>query len=189
MPRPPILPLLDWRAIFASGQEYAAWIAAGEFPEKRRRMEEDLQTFVLEDAAAAALAALPRPVHVIAIAEDWCGDVVRHIPALQAMAHRQPSLRPRYIARAQHPEVFARFLTNGGEAIPKLVFLSADFVECGHWGPMPESCREWIARGKAAGDAAGARQRVAALYAQDPARAEVVRELLRHCDIASTMRL
>jgi len=82
--------------------------------------------------------------------------------------------------------VFARFLTNGGEAIPKFVFLSGEFVECGNWGPMPAACRELIARGKASGDGATARQKVAALYAADDRKREVVNELLDRIDVASS---
>jgi hypothetical protein len=82
--------------------------------------------------------------------------------------------------------LFARFLTNGGEAIPKFIFLSDRFVECGNWGPMPENCKELIARGKACGDVATARKKVSAFYEQGSACREVVSELLRLVDIASS---
>jgi len=184
MPRPPILPTLDWKAVFASGQDYAAWIAAGESPDNRAKMEALRQAQELEPQAAGFLAALPRPVHVVAIAEDWCGDVVRHVPVLQRLAEAAPNLRVRYISRQQWPDVFARFLTNGGEAIPKFVFLSEAFVECGNWGPMPGPCRELIARGKACGDVAAARRKVHGFYEADGNRRMVVSELLELIDIA-----
>ena len=186
MPRPPILPTIDWRAVFAGGLDYDVWIRQGESPESRRKMEEDLAALALEPHQAAALAALPRDVHVLAIAEDWCGDVVRHVPPLQRLAAAGPRLHVRYVTRAGRPDVFARFLTCGGEAIPKFIFLSADFVECGHWGPMPERCRELIARGKALGDVKLARERVSALYAADPTRREAIEELMSLIAIAST---
>ena len=49
---------------------------------------------------------------------------------------------------------------------------------------LPESCRELIARGKACGDVAAARKKVAVRYEQDTARREVVTELLKLVDIA-----
>jgi hypothetical protein len=190
MPRPPILPTLDWAAIFNAGLEWSRWIEIGEFPDHRRRMEEDRRSFVLEGPVGAFVAALPKTVHVVAIAEDWCGDVVRHAPVLQAMADRsQGRVVVRYITRADRPDVFVRFVTNGGEAIPKFVFLSERFVECGHWGPMPDACRELISRGKAVGDPGLARKRVSELYAFDAERKDVVRELARLCDIASSTRV
>jgi hypothetical protein len=184
MPRPATLPTVDWKAVFESGLDYAAWLAAAEAAEQREKLEAERRALALEPAVAGYLAALPRPVHVIAIAEDWCGDVVRHVPVLQRLAEAGPLLKVRYISREQHPEVFIRFLTNGGEAIPKFIFLSDRFVECGSWGPMPEGCRELIARGKACGDVAAARKKISVRYEQDTTRREVVAELLHLVDIA-----
>ncbi len=186
MPRPAILPLIDWKAVFDSGLDYAAWLAAAESPEQRDKLEAQRTALVLEPLAKGALAALARPVHVVAIAEDWCGDVVRHVPVLQRMAEAGPMLRIRYISRQQWPDVFVRFLTNGGEAIPKFIFLSDRFVECGSWGPMPEACRELISRGKACGDVAAARKKVSAHYEADGNRREVLRELLGLLDVAAS---
>ena len=186
MPRPATLPTLDWKTIFQSGQDYTTWITTGESPENRARMETLRQAQALEPQAAAFLAALPRPVHVVAIAEDWCGDVVRHVPVLRRLAEAGPNLKVRFITRTQWPDVFARFLTNGGEAIPKFIFLSEAFVECGNWGPMAGPLRELIARGKACGDVAAARKKVSAFYEADANRRMVVSELLQLIDIAVT---
>jgi hypothetical protein len=186
MPQPPILPLLDWKAVFDSGKEYPAWLAGAASLEKRQKMELFREGLVLEPQARGFLSALSRPVRVVAIAEDWCGDVVRFVPVLQRLAEAAPNLAVRFISRQQYPEVFVRFLTNGGEAIPKFIFLSEAWVECGNWGPMPEICRELIARGKACGDIAAARKRVSALYEVDSNRRMAVVELMKLIDIASS---
>ncbi len=186
MPRPATLPTLDWKSVFESGLDYAAWINTGESPENRDKMETLRRSQALEPQAAAFLAALPRPVHVVAIAEDWCGDVVRHVPVLERLAEAAPNLKVRFITRMQRPDVFARFLTNGGEAIPKFIFLSDAFVECGNWGPMPAPLRDLISRGKACGDVAAARKKVSAFYEADANRRMVVEELLHLIDIATS---
>ncbi len=186
MPQPPILPLIDWPEVFTSGKTYDKWIGDAGAPDNAKAMEEQRAAQRLEPHEEALLAALPRTVHVVAIAEDWCGDVVRHVPVLQRLADAAPKLQVRFIERGQHPDVFARFLTNGGEAIPKFVFLSDRFVECGNWGPMPALCRELLSRGKACGDVGAARQKVGALYQADADKREVVRELLALIDIASS---
>lgn len=186
MPRPSVLPFVDWKKIFESSKPYEEWIAEGESEENRATIRRILAGLSLPPHITALLAALPRPVHVVAIAEDWCGDVVRHVPALQRLAQAAPNLKVGFIRRDQYPEVFARFLTNGGEAIPKFVFLSDRFVECGNWGPMPEECRKLIARGKACGDLGAARRKVGALYEADADQRFVIRELLELIDIASS---
>lgn len=185
MPRPPTIPQLDWPTLFASGKEYGPWLQSGEAPENQAKMEAFRKALVLEPQLRGYLAALPRTVRVLAIAEDWCGDVVRQVPVLQALAEAAPKLEVRFISREQHPEVFVRFLTNGGEAIPKFIFLSEAWVECGHWGPMPALCRELISRGKACGDVAAARKKVAALYEADPGRRMALQELVELIEIAS----
>jgi hypothetical protein len=186
MPRPPLLPTIDWQAVHASGKSWEDWLAAAEFPEHRTRMEETERGLALDPDAEGFLKSLARPVHVVAIAEDWCGDVVRHAPALARVAAVSPKVRLRFIGRADWPDVFARFLTNGGEAIPKFIFLSEQFVETGHWGPMPDLCREYIARGKACGDVGAARQIVGRAYEADGGLSVVVRELVGRIDVAAS---
>lgn len=178
MPRPPVLPTIDWKAVFASGRTYDAWIAVAEHPEHVEKMQAAIERQHLDAVTTGALRAIARPIHVVAFAEDWCGDVVRHVPVLARMARENDLLHVRYVTRAEQPEAFARFLTNGGEAVPKFVFVSDQFVECGNWGPMPDDGRELIARGKACGNVAAAREKVSALYQADKDRALVVRELL-----------
>ena len=188
MPRPPILPALDWPSIFTFGRKFVDWLDHAEDPRQAEAIQDALAAQSLEPHEEALVQQLARPVNVVAFAEDWCGDVVRHVPVLQAIADASDWVQVRYVARAEQRDAFARFLTNGGEAIPKFVFLSDGFVECGHWGPMPRACRQVIARGKACGDVPAARQKVAAMYAADPDKRDVVRELLELVQTAAAVR-
>lgn len=186
MPAPTILPPIDWPGIFEGGRDYEAWLAAGKTPGSAEAMRTLVEELVFEPQVSAFLAALERDVHVIAIAEDWCPDVIRHVPVLQKMADTTPRVKVSYIGRKSNPEVLVRHLTTGGESIPKFIFFNHEFVECGSWGPMPQVCREMIARGRAAGDIAGARNNIASLYNADPTRRIVVDEFIKLIDIAST---
>lgn len=177
MPMPPILPTLDWKSIFESGKTYADWIAGAGNPANAAKIEEGLRAQGVAAPVDNLLRGIAKPVHVVVIAEDWCGDVVRHVPVLERLARITPKIQTRYITREQHKDVFVRFLTNGGEAIPKFIFLSDKFVECGNWGPMTDVCRRIIARGKASGDGGAARQKVTMMYEIDADKSEVVTEL------------
>jgi hypothetical protein len=178
MPRPPLLPTIDWKGVIDGAQTFAEWIEQGESPENREKMKAMAAEQTLPTSAEQALGALTRDVHVIAIAEDWCGDVVRHVPVLEKIDQVAGKVHVHYVARADDLDVWARFLTNGGEAIPKFVFLSQDLVECGNWGPMPDACRVMISRGKACGDVGAARKLTGAAYDADPDRHVVVEELV-----------
>jgi hypothetical protein len=185
MPRPPLLRVINWDDVCRSGKDFDSWLERAESDANHDEMVAALSKFSLEAEVAQRLASLKRPVHVVAIAEDWCGDVIRHVPALQAMAEASSQLHVYFVTREQYLDVFTRYLTNGGEAIPKFVFLSDQYVECGNWGPMPEACRKMISRGKACGDVGAARKLVSAAYDADPGLKIVVRELFDLVQIAS----
>ena len=189
MPQPPILPVIDWQAVLDSGKTYPQWLADVENHEHAPKMESIRTSLALEPHVAGLLKNLGRLVHVVAIAEGWCGDVVRHAPVLARLADESANLEVRFIEREQHPDVFIRFLTNGGEAIPKFVFLSADLTECGNWGPMPDACREVIARGKACGDVGAARTKTSGMYEADVNLRDVVSELVHLVEIAASERI
>jgi hypothetical protein len=178
MPMPPILEVIDWKSVFESGVGFDAWLEGGEHSDHVERMRAIHTSQELNGGVLGRLGSIQKDVHVVAIAEDWCGDVIRHAPVLQKMCDQSDHLKVRYVTREGHPEVFVRFLTNGGEAIPKFIFLSDQFVECGNWGPMSQVCRDLISRGKACGDVASARKKIGELYKNDAARSEVVDELM-----------
>lgn len=177
MPRPAILPVPDRAALFAGGEDFTTWLNYSDTPDNAERIRDLYATTTVPDAARAALAALTRDVRVIAIAETWCGDVVRHTPVLMRLAECSPHIQVRFIKREAAPDYFARFLTNGGEAIPKYVFCNAEFVEVGHWGPMSSTPRLMIAQGKGCNDGKTARQKVAQFYEADANR-EAIAEMV-----------
>lgn len=185
MPMPNTLPKIDWRAIFEEAKDYETWLAGSEYEVNRESMETIYKEFQFAPPFEAFLSGLSRDVHVLAIAEDWCPDVIRHVPILQKMNSVTPHVKVRYVSRESHPEVLVRHLTTGGESIPKFIFFNHEFVECGSWGPMPNAYRETIARGRAAGDLKRARENVFNLYKSDPTRRVVVEELIHLIDIAS----
>jgi len=185
MPMPTKLPIVDWPAVAESGLDYNSWLEIGTYEANITKLKElyDRQEFQAD--VTARLTSLSRPIHIVAISEDWCPDVIRHVAVLQKMADQSDAITVHYVTRDSHEDFFIRFLTNGGEAIPKFVFLSDQFVECGNWGPMPECCKELISRGKACGDVKSARVKVAECYKSDKERIKVVTELMRLIDIAA----
>lgn len=185
MPKPPIIPALDWKKIFASAKTFDDWIQEGEKPENREKMVERRRSLELDDALANRLAAVGRDANVLVIAEDWCPDVVRHVPCLVKLADACGKVHVRFLDRERGADVLERFLTVGGEAIPKFVVLNDDFVECGEWGPMEREGRRLIARGKACGDLKAARKKVFERYENDPECREAFEELIELVETAS----
>ena len=185
MPMPITIPIPDWPAIFESANDFDAWIelAGSETNVQAIKYIYDEQEYDAE--ALEFLKDLRRTVHVLIIAEDWCPDVIRHVPVLQKMTEITDKLKVRYISRTDHPEIFARYLTAGGEAIPKMVFFNHEFIETGEWGPMPRVERRMIARGRAADNIMKAREAVFTAYFDDPSRKAATDELIDEIGIAA----
>lgn len=72
--------------------------------------------------------ALPNgPRKLLAIAEDWCGDVYRELPTAVRIAEAG-AMELRIFRRDENPDIMDEFLSNGGKAraIPVFVFYTAD---------------------------------------------------------------
>jgi hypothetical protein len=83
--------------------------------------EDDLAFF----RQAAALPDGPRKM--LAIAEDWCGDVYRELPTFVRIAEAA-GIELRIFPRDKNPDIMDEFLSNNGKsrAIPVFVFYTAD---------------------------------------------------------------
>jgi len=162
------LPPFDLQAIWNGGATYEAWLAAIKNKHMREEMERYDAEVQIPDALGARIKALKRDVHILAIIEDWCGDVRRNAPPLAKLCALNPArLKLRCVDKETKPELMVRYLTNAAEAIPIFVFFNDTFVEVGNWGPRPAECKLVMARGKAAGKIPDAREKIHAFYAAD----------------------
>lgn len=75
------------------------------------------------------------------LAADWCGDVVRNVPAV-FRALEISGIPTEVLIKEEHPDVMSQFLTMGGEAIPIVIFTDFSGHVLGHWGPRPKHVQE-----------------------------------------------
>jgi len=74
-------------------------------------------------------------IHVLALAEDWCGDAVRAFPLLARLEESVGGLSVR-IQKSDLPEnkaLVGNWPKGERNPIPIIVFMDADFNEIGHW--------------------------------------------------------
>lgn len=186
MPKPPLFPTIDWRQRFSEGMDWSTWLSHSEHPDYHAEILDRVERPLLTDADRRRLDDLGQTVHVFVIAEDWCPDVVRHLPLLECMARHSDRVQVRYFLRTQAPLELERHLFNGSESVPCLIFLSQAFSECASWGPMGETCREFLSRGRGCGDMKAARELVFAYYADHPACRAEIDELLYCLEVSAT---
>ena len=129
------------RARFDQGMTYDAYKA--QMTRNRERLEENEKRVDLAKEDVAAFRALPRPVKVLVLAEDWCGDVIANLPVLGRLAKESGKLDVRILLRDQNDDIMQQYLNKGQfKSIPVFVFLDEDFKELGHWIERPASVTE-----------------------------------------------
>jgi Thioredoxin len=129
------------RSRFDQGLTYDAY--KEQMTRNRDRLEENEQRVELSDDDLAAFRALPRPVKVVVLAEDWCGDVIANLPVLGRLAKDSGKLDVRIFLRDQNDDIMQRYLNKGQfKSIPVFVFFDDSFHELGHWIERPASVTE-----------------------------------------------
>ena len=129
------------RSRFDQGMTYDAYKA--QMTRNRERLEENEKRVDLGKEDLAAFRGLPRPVKVLVLAEDWCGDVIANLPVLGRLARESGKLDVRVFLRDQNDDIMQRYLNKGQfKSIPVFVFFDEDFRELGHWIERPASVTE-----------------------------------------------
>jgi hypothetical protein len=83
---------------------------------------------------------LPRPLDVLVLAEDWCGDVIDNLPILGRLAAESGKLNLRIFLREQNPDLMDQYLNQGHfRSIPVFVFFDDQFNEIGRFIERPAS--------------------------------------------------
>ena len=132
------------REQFESGMTYAEYKA--QMTRNREQVEQNEQDLQLAAEDVRAFRDLPQALNVIALAEDWCGDVVANLPILGKLEQESAGkLNVRVHLRDQQPgEVIMNEHLNKGQykSIPTVIFLDGEFKERGIWIERPDSVTE-----------------------------------------------
>jgi len=129
------------RQRFESGLTYQGYKA--QMTRNRERFEENERRVELRPDDVAAFRDLPRPLHVVVLAEDWCGDVIANLPVVGRLAEASGKLDLRVFLRDQNDDLMQRWLNQGKyKSIPVVVFYDEGFRELGHWIERPASVTE-----------------------------------------------
>jgi hypothetical protein len=126
------------RERFAQGMTYEQY--KEQMTRNRERFEANERDLRLEPADLAPFEVLARPLNVLVIAEDWCGDVIDNLPILGGIAARTGKLNLRVFLRDQHPDLIDQYLNQGQfRSIPVFAFFDEDFTELGRFIERPAS--------------------------------------------------
>jgi hypothetical protein len=109
----------------------------------RDRVEANEARVEFDPDDLAAFRSLNGPIHVLALAEDWCGDVIANLPILGKLARESGTLDLRIFLRDQNKDLMQRYLNQGKfESIPVFAFFDDQFTELGVFIERPASVTE-----------------------------------------------
>lgn len=126
------------RERFESGLTYEQWKA--QMTRNRERHDANERELQLSADDVAAFKRLKKPVNVLVLAEDWCGDVIANVPLVGKIANEVGTLNVRVFLRDQNEDLMDQYLKDGKyKSIPTVVFFDDDFNELGRWVERPDS--------------------------------------------------
>lgn len=126
---------------FHEGLTYDEWKA--QMTRNQERFQTNESQFELKPDDLAFFKNLPQPVHVLVLAEDWCGDVIDNLPILGQLARESEKLNVRVFLRDQNLDIMDQYLNKGEfRSIPVFAFFDDQFQELGRFIERPESVSE-----------------------------------------------
>ena len=126
---------------FAQGLTYEAYRT--QMTRNQERFLANEQAVALDANDLAFFANLPQPIHVLAIAEDWCGDVINNLPVLGRLAEVSGKIDLRVFLRDQNLDLMDQYLKEGQfRSIPVFVLFDSNLQELGYWIERPARITE-----------------------------------------------
>jgi hypothetical protein len=102
------------------------------------------KTFKISAELDAIIKAIKEPMKWFVITEGWCGDSAQILPLIAKIADSSPKIELNIILRDDNPEIMQAYLTNGGEAIPKLIATNDNHEDLFTFGPRPSLIQQKV---------------------------------------------
>ena len=107
------------------------------------------KTIEIPEEKAQFFVNYPKSICLLVITESWCGDAAQIVPVVHKIAALNPKITMKLVFRDENEELMNLFLTNGGKAIPVVVFLDLEDKVLAHWGSRPSVATKMVEEEKA----------------------------------------
>ena len=120
-----------WRRSFEAAAEYDAYLSAS--PEQRAQRWIDMAAKIppLTSEQTLRLTGYRRPLRVLLMSSDWCGDCARQGPMIKRVADAGEEVELRVVDRDANPALRDELRIMGAMRVPVAVFLTEEFFEVG----------------------------------------------------------
>jgi len=98
----------------------------------------------VNESITTTLDSLKTKLTFLVVTESWCGDAAQTVPVLYKIAEESKYIDFKVAYRDENSEMMEHFLTNGNQAIPKLIVLDANNNVIADWGPRPTTATNMV---------------------------------------------
>ncbi|CAG9622317.1 thioredoxin family protein [Sutcliffiella rhizosphaerae] len=88
-------------------------------------------------------ALMEKPIQLLTITEDWCGDAMMINPVIRKVAE-SANIDVHVALRDEDTSLIDRHLTNGGRAIPMILIFNTQGELIGKWGPRAPEVQQIV---------------------------------------------
>lgn len=107
-----------------------------------QRTHRNEKQFVLSESLSTLFESNTFNEYWVIFVEAWCGDCAQNLPAIANIAKNAKGIEVKIVIKSDHLEEMHNYLTNGTEAIPKLVRVDKKSLEVlGTWGARPKNAQ------------------------------------------------
>ena len=107
-----------------------------------QRSNRNEKQFVLKNELISLFSEKSFNEYWVVFVEAWCGDCAQNLPAIYNIAKNAPDVELKIVIKSENLEEMHQYLTNGVEAIPKLVRVDKDsLMDLGTWGARPKNAQ------------------------------------------------
>jgi hypothetical protein len=118
---------------------------AAQMTVNREAMTRRFETVQLTASERATFAEIQRPMRVLVMTEDWCGDSLMNLPILARLTEAAPNMEARLFVRSRHPDLQDWFAERQITAVPVFAFLDENFQYLGAWVERSQAANERMA--------------------------------------------
>jgi len=80
----------------------------------------------------------------LVLCESWCGDTAHTLPVLNKIAENSDKIDLKIVLRNDNLDLTEAFLTNGSQAIPKLIIVDESHCLINVWGPHSKAATQLV---------------------------------------------
>jgi hypothetical protein len=131
-------------AAFDAAVDYDDYITSS--PDKTDAFQAISEQVTLTPQHAKMLCSWTRDMRLLVISGTWCGDCVRQVPVLAAIAAACPHIDLRFLDRDHPRSPIEHFRINGGDRVPVGIFMAEDGAYVSAIGDKTLSYYRWVAK-------------------------------------------